>query len=183
MLSRLNFCVNSQTPHASKNKRHKPYFFTHVVTVALSSSIILTDRKLHWALAIKMTKKTLIEANILCNLTFKVFQKHTFFRVKHLRPPSPKRPVAESAAPNCPRPRESGPEFNRGSWCDHITYLAWPRLSLEPAELPEVAVDGISSHPRAVQRKSVYENGFIDRLAPGFLSVSINRKLLILTGV
>ena len=27
----LNFCVNSHTLHASKNKRHKPYFFTHVV--------------------------------------------------------------------------------------------------------------------------------------------------------
>jgi len=48
MLSRLNFCVNSLTPHASKNKRHKPYFFTHVVMVALSSSKILTDGKLHW---------------------------------------------------------------------------------------------------------------------------------------
>jgi len=30
------------------------------------------------------------EANILCCLTFKVFQKYTFFRIKHLRPPSPK---------------------------------------------------------------------------------------------
>ena len=30
------FCVNSLMPHASKNKRHEPYFFTHVVTVALS---------------------------------------------------------------------------------------------------------------------------------------------------
>ena len=33
------------------------------------------------------------EANILCSQTFKEFQKHTFFRIKHLRPPSPKRPV------------------------------------------------------------------------------------------
>jgi len=40
--------VVRQTPHASKNKRHKPYFFTHVVTVALRSSKILTDGKLHW---------------------------------------------------------------------------------------------------------------------------------------
>jgi len=44
------------------------------------------------------------KANILCSLTFKVFQKHTFFHIKHLRPPSPKRLVAETAAPNCPRP-------------------------------------------------------------------------------
>jgi len=32
MLSWHNVCVNSQMPHASKNKRHKPNFFTHVVT-------------------------------------------------------------------------------------------------------------------------------------------------------
>ena len=38
MLSRLNFCVNSQTPRASKNKRNKPYFFTHMATVTLSFS-------------------------------------------------------------------------------------------------------------------------------------------------
>jgi len=43
-------------------------------------------------------------ANILCSLAFKVFQKHTFFRIKHFRQPSPKRPVADKAAPNCPRP-------------------------------------------------------------------------------
>jgi len=42
-------------------------------------------------------KKNTSKANIICSLTFKVFQKHTFFRVKHLRPPSPKRPVAEKA--------------------------------------------------------------------------------------
>ena len=51
MLSRLTFCVNSLTPHASKNKRHKSYFFTHVVTAALNSSKVLTDGKLHWTLA------------------------------------------------------------------------------------------------------------------------------------
>ena len=58
MLSKLNYCVNSQTPHASKNKRHKPYFFTHVVTAVLSSSKILTGGKLHWPLVIRMTTKT-----------------------------------------------------------------------------------------------------------------------------
>jgi len=36
MLSTLNFCVNSQTPRASKKKRHKPYFLPRVFTVALS---------------------------------------------------------------------------------------------------------------------------------------------------
>jgi len=35
------------------------------------------------------------QAYILCSLTNEVFQKHTFFRIKHLRPQSPKRPVAE----------------------------------------------------------------------------------------
>jgi len=49
--------------------------------------------------------KNTSEANILCSLTFKVFQKHTFVCIKHLRPPSPKRPVAETAAPNCPKPQ------------------------------------------------------------------------------
>jgi len=64
VVSRLNFCVNSLTPHASKNKCHKPYFFTHVVTVALSSSKILTDGKL------QDDNKNTYEANILCSLTF-----------------------------------------------------------------------------------------------------------------
>ena len=41
--------------------------------------------------------KNIYEANILCSLTFKVFQKHTFFRMTHLQPPSPKRPVAKTA--------------------------------------------------------------------------------------
>ena len=40
--------------------------------------------------------KNTYEANTLCGLTFKVFQKHTFFRIIHLQPPSPKRPVAET---------------------------------------------------------------------------------------
>jgi len=34
-------------------------------------------------------------ANILCSLTFKVFKNTHFFRIKHLRPSSPKRLVAE----------------------------------------------------------------------------------------
>jgi len=41
--------------------------------------------------------KNTYEANNLCSLTFKVFQKHTFFHIKHLWQPSPKRPVAETA--------------------------------------------------------------------------------------
>jgi len=41
--------------------------------------------------------KNTFEAIILCSLTFKVFQEHAFFRIKHLQPPSPKRPVAETA--------------------------------------------------------------------------------------
>jgi len=36
MLSSQKFCVNSQTRHAIKSKRHKPYLFARMVTVALS---------------------------------------------------------------------------------------------------------------------------------------------------
>jgi len=50
-----------------------------------------------------MTKNT-YEANILCSQTFKYFKNTHFFRIIHLRPPSPKRPVAEMAALNYPRP-------------------------------------------------------------------------------
>jgi len=39
--------------------------------------------------------KNTYEANILCSLTFRVFQKHIFFCIKYLRPPSPKLLVAE----------------------------------------------------------------------------------------
>jgi len=52
-------------------------------------------------------KKNTYEANILCSPTFKVFQKHAFFRIKHLRPLSPKRPVAETA-----RRRNGGAELS-----------------------------------------------------------------------
>jgi len=45
--SRFNFCVNSQTPHASKKKRHKPYFLPHTVTVARNSSKLPTEEKPH----------------------------------------------------------------------------------------------------------------------------------------
>ena len=93
MLSRLNFYVNSLTPHASKNKRHKPYFLPNV-TVALSSSKILTIGK-PLATGHQDDNKNTYEANILCSLTFKVFQKHTFFHIIHLQPPSPKRHSAE----------------------------------------------------------------------------------------
>ena len=45
-----------------------------------------TDRqsygKLYWPLAIRMTTKNTFEGNILCSLTFEVFQKHTFFSHK-----------------------------------------------------------------------------------------------------
>jgi len=60
LLSRLNFCVNSLTPHASKKEHHKPYFLTHMVTVALSSSKLLVEGKSHWPLALRTTPKTLI---------------------------------------------------------------------------------------------------------------------------
>jgi len=51
--------------------------------------------------------KNTYETHILYSLTFKVFQKHTFFRIKYLRPPSPKRPVAETA-----RRRNGGTELS-----------------------------------------------------------------------
>ena len=41
--------------------------------------------------------KNTYEANILCSLTFKYFKNTHFLRIKHLRPPSPKRPVTEMA--------------------------------------------------------------------------------------
>jgi len=127
MLSRLNFCVNSQTPHASKNKRHKPYFFTHVVTVALSSSKILTDGKLHWPPATRMTTKNTYKANILSSLTFKVFQKHTFFCIKHLRTPSPqrwRRTVLDRFISSVPIVDNSCPaDLNIRQTCAHATLV------------------------------------------------------------
>jgi len=51
-------------------------------------------------------EKNTYEPSILCSLTFKVFQKKNCFRIKHLRPPSPKRPVAEtSRRRNVPSPK------------------------------------------------------------------------------
>jgi len=91
MPSRLNFCVNSLTPHVSKNKRHKPYFFTHVVTVALSSSKILTVGKLHWSLAIRMTTKTLMKQTSFVVSPSKYFKNTHMFRIIYFLPPSPKR--------------------------------------------------------------------------------------------
>jgi len=43
--------------------------------------------------------KNTYEANILCNPTFKVFQKHTIFSYKTLATT-----IAETAPPNCPGP-------------------------------------------------------------------------------
>jgi len=86
--------VNSQTPHASKNKRHKTYFLTHVVTVALSYSKLF-GREATPAPGPQDDNKNTYQVSILCSLNFEVFQKRTFFRIKHFRPPSPKRPVAE----------------------------------------------------------------------------------------
>ena len=118
MLSRINFCVNSQTPHASKNKRDKPYFFTHEVMVAPSSSKILTDGKLRWSLGHQDDNKNTYEANVLWSMTFKENKNTHFFRIKHLRPPSPKRLVAETAVPNCPRPWCGGvPWASCSTWC------------------------------------------------------------------
>ena len=90
-----NFCVNSQTPHANKNKRHKPYFFTRVVTVALSSSKILTDGKLHWPSG---SQQKHFEANILCS-HLQTYFKNTFFSHETCVTT-----IAETAALNCRRP-------------------------------------------------------------------------------
>jgi len=49
-------------------------------------------------LAIRMTTKTLMKKHS-CSLTFKVFQKHTFYLHKTFATT-----IAETAAPNCPRP-------------------------------------------------------------------------------
>ena len=40
-----NICVNTKKPHASKIKRRKPHFFTHVVTVAIRSSELPAEGK------------------------------------------------------------------------------------------------------------------------------------------
>ena len=45
LLSRFNFCVNSQTPYASKRKRHKPHFLPHMVTLAPNSSKLPAEEK------------------------------------------------------------------------------------------------------------------------------------------
>jgi len=71
MLSRLNFCVNSLTPHASKNKRYKPlYTRGHGRTKFFQNpdgqeTTLVTDHQ--------DDNKNTFEANILCSLTFKVF--------------------------------------------------------------------------------------------------------------
>jgi len=85
-------------PHASKNKHHKPHFFTHVVTVTLSSSKILTEEESTLANGHQDDNKTTYEANILCSLTFKIFQKHTFFSHKTFATT-----LAEMASSNCSR--------------------------------------------------------------------------------
>jgi len=143
MLSRLNLCVNSQTPLASKNKRHKSYFLPHVVTVALSSSKILMVGKLHWSLAIRMTTKTLMKQTSFAVKLSKYFKNTHFFLITHLQPPSPKRPVAETAVPNCPRPNFACTLLYTGRFL-----LTWPvplryqsLCSLVPAYL-----QGMSSH-------------------------------------
>ena len=136
MLSRLNFCVNWLTPHASKNKRHKPYFLPHVVTVALSSSKIPTENTL--ATGHQDDNKNTYEANIVCSLTFKVSQKHAFFSHNTFATA-----IAETAAPNCPRTNFACTLLYTGRFL-----LTWPvtlryqsLCSLVPAYL-----QGMSSH-------------------------------------
>ena len=55
--------------------------------------------------------KTTYEANILCSLTFKVFQKHTFFSHNIFATA-----IAETAAPNCPRPNFACTLFHTGGF-------------------------------------------------------------------
>jgi len=54
-----NFCVNSQTPHASKKERHKPYFLPHMITVALK--LFQTTGGRETTPALRMTTKLLIK--------------------------------------------------------------------------------------------------------------------------
>ena len=90
MLSRLNFCVNSRTPYASKNKCHKPYFFTTRGHGRTKFFHILDRRESTLAIGHQDDNKNTYQASIHCSVTFKVFQKH-IFSYKTLRPPSPKR--------------------------------------------------------------------------------------------
>ena len=73
-------------------------------TVALSSSKILKVGKLHRPLAIRMTTKTLMKQTSFAVWPPKYFKNTHFLHVTYLQMPSPKRPVAETAALNCPRP-------------------------------------------------------------------------------
>jgi len=79
-------------PHVSKKKHQKPYFVTHMVTVALSSSKTPGGRETAQAPDPQNDNKTLIKHPMQSNL-WNISKTH-FFRIKHLRPPSPKRPVA-----------------------------------------------------------------------------------------
>ena len=42
------FFLAAPLTHASKKQRHKSYFLTHIVTVALSSSKLTAEGKRHW---------------------------------------------------------------------------------------------------------------------------------------
>jgi len=146
MLSRLNFYVNSLTPHASKNKRHKPYFLPHVVTGALSSSKILTVGKLHWPTG--WQQKHLWSKHPLQSNLQSISKTHIFFAWhicnRHRRNvPSPKRLVAETAAPNCPRPNFARTFLYTGRFL-----LTWPvTLRYQSlCSLVPVYLQGMSSH-------------------------------------
>jgi len=64
------------------------------VTVALSSSKIPAEGK-SLAPGPQDDNKNTCQASFLCGLTAEVFKNNTLFRIKHLRPPSPKILVAE----------------------------------------------------------------------------------------
>jgi len=78
MLSRLNIYVNSQAPHASKNNITNQFLYTHGHG---RIKFFQNPEGQETALATghQDDNKNTYGANILCSLTFKVFQKHTFF--------------------------------------------------------------------------------------------------------
>jgi len=71
--------MNSQTPHSNKKKRHKPYFLTNMVTVALNFSKLPAEGKPHvWPLALRVTTKAQIKQASVASKPLKYF-KNTFF--------------------------------------------------------------------------------------------------------
>ena len=102
-------------------------------TIAISSSKLLEEDKPHlpsgWQL--KPISSVLY---IFCSLTLKFLKNTLFYPMKHLWPPSPKRPVAETASTKCPRPFQiSGLSVSSVDWTRfHFKTIAhwFPFLSL-----------------------------------------------------